>query len=52
MEAEEVVNMNESKEKATAGIFIYENPEDFLEAIQQLQECYLASNTEGAVENE
>ena len=52
MEAEEVVNMKELKENATAGIFIYENPEDFLEVIQHLQECYLASNPEGAVENE
>ena len=52
MEAEEVVNMNESKEKATAGIFIYENPEDFIEAIEQLQESYLASINKGAEGNE
>lgn len=41
--------MKELKEKATAGIFIYDNPEDFLEAINHLQECYLAS-TEKEVE--
>jgi len=44
--------MKELKEKTTTGIFIYENPEDFLEAIQHLQECYLASNPEGVERNE
>ena len=36
----------------TTGIFIYENPEDFLEAIEHLKECYLASNPEGVVKHE
>ena len=44
--------MKELKEKATAGIFIYNNPEDFLEAIEHLQKCYLAATSEGSVEHE
>lgn len=43
--------MKEFKEKTESGIFIYENPSDFLEAIEELQKLYLAS-TEGAVEHE
>jgi len=44
--------MKEFKENAKAGIFIYENPEDFIEAIEQLQESYLASINKGAEGNE
>ena len=39
------------KEK-TEGIIIYNNPEEFLKAIEELQELYLASTTEGVVRNE
>lgn len=44
--------MKEFKGNAKAGIFIYENPEDFIEAIEQLQESYLASINKGAEGNE
>lgn len=44
--------MKEFKENAEAGIYIFENPEDFIEAIEQLQEFYLASINKGAEGNE
>ena len=38
--------------KETSGIFIYEDPEDFIKAMEYLQELYLASTSEGVVNNE
>ena len=44
--------MKELKEKANSGVFIFNNPEDFLEAIENLQKCYLASVKEGVEKHE
>ena len=38
-------------EKGT-GIFIYPDPEEFIEAMEYLQELYLASTSEGVEGNE
>lgn len=34
------------------GIYIYENPEDFLKVMEELQEAYNSASKEGVEENE
>ena len=48
----ESVDMDSTDEYRKAGVFIFDDPDEFLEVMSQLQKAYLTSMPEGVNSNE